>query len=208
MRREERSQQLWSILALAATNRQILTYDIVARLTGVVRPSIGDFLRPIQQYCEENRLPALTSIVVSDDSGLPGEGFITAQHVPAAQVRVFRHDWLQLPAPSAEQLAEAYSRAPDRRGIPSKTRGRNEYLPIILIPADRDEFKAALLKSRTAEIVTTYLNGEEKRRLWKASFLSESSNVIGNLRSRPEFRAGQWQANSITKVTVRVIDSK
>jgi hypothetical protein len=84
MRREERSQQLWSLLALAATHRQILTYDIVAKLTGVVRPGIGDFLRPIQQYCSENRLPALTSIVVSDDSGLPGEGFIAAHDVPAA----------------------------------------------------------------------------------------------------------------------------
>ncbi len=130
MRREERSQQLWSLLALAATHRQVLTYDIVARLTGVVRPSIGDFLRPIQQYCAENRLPALTSIVVSDDSGLPGEGFIAAQDVPAAQVRVFRHDWLERPAPSAEQLAEAYSRAPDRRGVATAMAERNEYLPI------------------------------------------------------------------------------
>ena len=85
MRREERAQQLWSLLALAVTHRQILTYDIVAKLTGVVRPGIGDFLRPIQQYCSENRLLALTSIVVSDDSGLPGEGFIAAHDVPAEQ---------------------------------------------------------------------------------------------------------------------------
>ncbi len=208
MRREERSQQLWSLLALAATHRQVLTYDIVARLTGVVRPSIGDFLRPIQQYCAENRLPALTSIVVSDDSGLPGEGFIAAQDVPAAQVRVFRHDWLERPAPSAEQLAEAYSRAPDRRGVATAMAERNEYLPITLIPADPDQFKSALLKSRRAEIVTTYQNGEEKRRLWKAPHFTESSNVIGNLRSRPDFRAGQWQANGIERVTVRVIEQK
>ena len=49
MTRAERAQQLWSVLALAATSRQVLTSDMVARLTGVVRPSLGDFLRPIQQ---------------------------------------------------------------------------------------------------------------------------------------------------------------
>ena len=206
MRREERSQQLWSLLALAATNRQVLTYDIVARLTGVVRPSIGDFLRPIQQYCAENRLPALTSIVVSDDTGLPGEGFIAAQDVPAAQVRVFRHDWLQRPAPTADELAEAYSRAPDRRGIQTGRTERDEPLPITLIPDDPDQFKRALLKSRRAEIVTIYRSGDEKRNIWNAPNITESSNIIGNLRSRPSFRAGQWQAEGIEKVVVRVID--
>jgi len=115
MTRAERAQQLWSLLALAATNRQILTYDIVARLSGVVRPSIGDFLRPIQQYSTDQNLPALTSIVVSEDSGLPGTGFIAAQDVPAAQCRVFEHRWLDTRAPSAEQLEDAYSRAPDAR---------------------------------------------------------------------------------------------
>src|SRR5436190_456598 len=206
MNREERSQQLWSLLALAATNRQVLTYDIVARLTGVVRLGIGDFLRPIQQYCAENRLPALTSIVVSEDSGLPGEGFIAAQDVPAAQVRVFRHDWLQRPAPSADELAEAYSRAPDRRGFQAGRTERDELLPITLIPNDPDQFKRALLKSRRAEIVTTYRSGDEKRNIWNAPNISESSNIIGNLRSRPSFRAGQWQAEGIEKVVVRVID--
>lgn len=115
MKREERAQQLWSVLALAATHRQILTYDIVARLMGVLRPGIGDFLRPIQQYCAENGLPALTSIVVSEEDGLPGVGFIAAADVPAAQMEVFKHDWLEKPTPSPEQLADSYSRAPDRR---------------------------------------------------------------------------------------------
>ncbi len=100
---------------MAVTNRQILTYDIVARLTGVVRPSIGDFLRPIQQYCTENGLPPLTALVLSEQTGLPGEGFIAAADVPAAQMQVFQHRWLDNNAPTAEQLEDAYRRAPDRR---------------------------------------------------------------------------------------------
>lgn len=115
MTRAERAQQLWSLLALAATSRQILTYDTVARLTGVVRPSIGDFLRPIQQYCTEHQLPPLTALVVSETTGLPGDGFIAAPDVPAAQMRVFKHPWLESNAPTSEQLDAAYSRAPDRR---------------------------------------------------------------------------------------------
>ena len=115
MTREERAQQLWSVLALAATHRQVLTYDIAARITGVVRPSIGDFLRPIQQFCTENAIPPRTSLVVSDQTGLPGEGFIAAADVPLAQLRVFQYSWLETPAPSAERLADSYSRAPDRR---------------------------------------------------------------------------------------------
>lgn len=115
MKREERAQQLWSILVLAATNRQVLTYEIVAHACGVPPPSIGDFLRPIQQYCSEKGLPPLTCIVVNKNTGLPGEGFIAAENVPLAQIQTFSVDWLSLTAPSADHLADAYSRAPDRR---------------------------------------------------------------------------------------------
>ena len=115
MKREERAVQLWSLLALAAANRQVLTYDMVARLTGVVRPSIGDFLRPIQQFCTESKLPPLTALVVSETTGLPGDGFLAAADVPAAQMQVFQHKWLEVTAPTAEQLASSYTRAPDRR---------------------------------------------------------------------------------------------
>lgn len=115
MTREERAQQLWSILVLAAKNRQVLTYEIVANACGVPAPSIGDFLRPIQQYCSENKFPPLTSIIVNKGTGLPGDGFIAAENVPLAQIQTFSRDWLDQQAPSAEQLADAYSRAPARR---------------------------------------------------------------------------------------------
>jgi hypothetical protein len=53
--------------------------------------------------------------VVSEQTGLPGEGFIAAADVPTAQMRVFQHRWLETPAPTSKQLEDAYSRAPDRR---------------------------------------------------------------------------------------------
>lgn len=115
MNRAQRAQQLWSILVLSATSRQVLTYDLIAKATGVVRPSIGDFLRPIQQFCKENNFPPLTSLAVSKQTGLPGEGFITDSDVPLTQIRVFEFDWLNTKAPSEEQLTASYSRAPDAR---------------------------------------------------------------------------------------------
>ena len=207
MRREERAQQLWSVLVLAATNRQILTYDIVAKLTGVVRPSIGDFLRPIQQFCSENELPALTSIVVSEETGLPGEGFIGAEDVPAAQIKVFKEDWLNMTAPTAEQFFDSYSRAPDRRGVTTEI-SRGTMLPITLSPPDENDFKEQFLRSRLAEIVITYRDGRIERKKWRALNFTPSSNLMGNLRSRPDFRAGQWQRKGIREVSVRVLDSE
>jgi hypothetical protein len=112
MTRAQRAQQLWSILVLAANSRQILTYDLVARATGVVRPSIGDFLRPIQQLCTERNLPPLTSLVVSEQTGLPGVGFIAAADVPKAQLQVFAHAWLEYSAPSEQEFDDSYTRAP------------------------------------------------------------------------------------------------
>ena len=115
MTREQRAQQLWSILVLSARNRQVWSYEIIGQACGVPPASIGDFLRPIQQYCSENGLPALTSLVVGKTDGVPGDGFIAAQGVQRAQMEVFEKDWLGESAPSAAQFADAYERAPQRK---------------------------------------------------------------------------------------------
>ncbi len=104
MTREERAAQIWPLLVFAATNRQLLTYDLVARMIGVPRPAVGGFLEPIQAYCLDNELPALTSLVVSDITGLPGTGFIADVDVPKAQAEVFKFDWLDLKAPMPEDF--------------------------------------------------------------------------------------------------------
>lgn len=106
---------MWSLLCLAATHNQLVTYDTVAKLTGMMTAGIGDILAPIQQYCEERQLPPLTVLVVNKQTGLPGVGFIATEQIPEAFQRVFGHDWLAEKAPTAEDFAAACSRAPDRR---------------------------------------------------------------------------------------------
>jgi hypothetical protein len=105
--------------------------------------------------------------------------------------------------PAAINSTSRISEEQTRTGMDSKFK----YLPIELVPSDPLIFKQQLLRSRVAEIATTYSDGRVKTKIWKAANLSASSNVIGNLRSRPEFRARQWQAKGIVKVTVSVIDN-
>lgn len=81
----------------------------------------------------------------------------------------------------------------------------NDLLPITLDPSNPENFKQELLKTKTAKIVSYYSNGRTEEKTWSASRFSASSNVMRNLRSRPEFRSENWQAHGIVKVHVEVI---
>jgi len=105
--RYERAAQIWPLLTLCASHRQVLTYDLLGKLVGVPRQGLGQLLEPIQSWCIKYDNPALTSLVVSDKTGLPGEGFIAAADVPAEQAAVFRWEWLDSTPPTAEELEDA-----------------------------------------------------------------------------------------------------
>ena len=107
MTRFERATQIWPVLSLCAKQRQILTYDLLGRLLGVPRQGLGQLLEPIQSYCLINNLPPLSSLVVGVQSGIPGEGFIAAEDVPAAQAKVFEWRWLDQSPPELKALEEA-----------------------------------------------------------------------------------------------------
>lgn len=109
----ERAAQLWSVLALAARNQEILSYRLVEQLTGVPRVGVGKPLSPIQSYCKQEKLPPLTSIVVLEETGLPGVGFTGAdlKDIVGAQARVFVFDWLGHGAPTVKELEDAYNKS-------------------------------------------------------------------------------------------------
>lgn len=77
-------------------------------------------------------------------------------------------------------------------------------LPIELIPNNNEVFLSTLLKTKRATITTFYKNGTNESKIWKAERMRANSDVIGNLRSRPEFRNGNWQKANIVKVVVEV----
>lgn len=80
----------------------------------------------------------------------------------------------------------------------------NGILPIELNPSTEYEFKKRLLLTKTAYITTFYKNGTSKQKVWNANRFRETSGVLGNLRSRPEFRNGEWQKLGIEKVLVSI----
>lgn len=89
----------------------------------------------------------------------------------------------------------------------SVIKNNGDCLPITLEPSNPDAFKEQLLLTKKAIIETFYADGEIDRKPWDASRFSASSNVFGNLRSRPEFRAGNWQGKGIVKVHVKVLSN-
>jgi hypothetical protein len=80
-------------------------------------------------------------------------------------------------------------------------------LPIELNPNNNEVFLETLLKTKSATITTFYKNGTKESKIWNAERMTANSNVIGNLRSRPEFRNGNWQKANIEKVLVEVINN-
>jgi len=116
----ERAAQIWSILGLAASNRQILTYGIVGKLMGVPQQGLGRMLEPVQSYCILNRLPPLTILVVSETTGKPGAGFVAAEDIPKTQLDVFNFDWISHGAPPADLLQKAADQVPSNGIRPSQ----------------------------------------------------------------------------------------
>ena len=112
----QRAAQIWSVLGLAARNRQILTYRMVGKLIGVPARGLGHLLEPIQSYCLLNKLPPLTILVVLGDSGMPSTGFSAAPASDLArkQLEVFAYDWIEHGAPRPDELEQAVKELPSR----------------------------------------------------------------------------------------------
>ena len=93
-----------------------------------------------------------------------------------------------------------YSATNNQNNLPK----RGERLNIELNPNNPNEFKSALLQKKGAWITVTYRDGKSTKEYWNANNMTESSNVLGNLRSRPNFRNGKWQQLGISKVMVSI----
>lgn len=96
------------MLAWAAHNRQVLTYEILGKLIGVPQVGLGQLLEPIQSYCIQRKLPPLTILVALKDPGVPGTSFIATEEIPAAQAKVFAYDdWVEHRCSKVSELEDA-----------------------------------------------------------------------------------------------------
>ncbi len=104
----------------------------------------------------------------------------------------------------ASQLIDMFPRLPNATPAPLPEVLEVEARPIYLIPENVEEFKRRLLVVRRATISIHYRDGRIERKTWRADNFSENSSVMGNLRSRSEFRPAAWRAAGISKVEVRI----
>jgi len=117
-----RAVQAWQILVSAAMNRQTLTYKGLARLMyqrdaqGVLDKILGH----IAFYCIDHDLPPLTSIVVAQGRGTPGQDIpIDLAKIDKEREKVYANDWYNIYPPSADELHSSFNRhqvAHERRG--------------------------------------------------------------------------------------------
>jgi hypothetical protein len=102
MNNSQRASQFWAVLVLAARNRQVLTYGMMEKATGIPRFGQATILALIVAYCDSRRFPKLTTILVGDTDGLPADGVDDPATVCAEHARVFAFDWLKERAPSPQ----------------------------------------------------------------------------------------------------------
>ena len=96
----ERARLAWEVLIDVARIRGIITYAGLGARIGVHHRAIRYVLGPIQDYCMEAGQPPLTILVVND-SGRPGTGFIAhdPNDLESGLEAVWRFPWATVPNP-------------------------------------------------------------------------------------------------------------
>lgn len=110
-RHPDRAVQAWLILVGAAMHRQTLTYEGLSVLMyehkaqGVLDKILGH----IAFYCNDNKLPALTSIVVGKKRGTPGADIpMDLNRRDTEREHVYANNWYDIYPPSAQELHASY----------------------------------------------------------------------------------------------------
>lgn len=108
--RPYRAQQIWLILIGKALNRQLTTYKEVSLLLGYKGSgTLAETLGHIAYFCQQNQLPALTTLVVNEVTGEPGEGIpLQRENINWERADVFDYDWFEIIPPTPEELKEAW----------------------------------------------------------------------------------------------------
>lgn len=99
---------------------------------------------------------------------------------------------------------ENFIEKPSSNNSPILNNQDRQVLPIEFSPDDLIEFKELLLVQKSALITIFYNGGTSDIKEWNASNISEKSDIIRNVRSRLEFRQGNWQDANIKSIKVEI----
>lgn len=122
---EKKAAVAWPILCQAAQERETLSYRQLADRLGMHHRPIKYLLDVIYQYCSTEGLPALSGIVVRQDTGTPGDGFREWKDIGSGLDLVYEHNWQQMENPfsgflsgdsTIESLADDIIKTPTKAG--------------------------------------------------------------------------------------------
>ena len=103
----EHAALMWPILVAAARNQQIISYAAIEGFTGIDRMGQNQALGLICSYCQRHSWPLLNCLVISQVTGLPGEGHpedMTPTQILLEQAKIFVFDWSGHDKPVPEDL--------------------------------------------------------------------------------------------------------
>jgi hypothetical protein len=103
----EQAVLMWPMLVLAARNQQIVSYAAIEGFTGIDRMGTNQALGLIHSYCKRRSWPLLNCLVVSQVTGLPGDGFpenMTPTQIMVEQAKIFVFDWSGHDTPRPQDL--------------------------------------------------------------------------------------------------------
>jgi hypothetical protein len=122
-----RAQQIWHILTSHAVlkpdgqyesdggwsgwGKGLITYSDLAEQMGMSRNAgrtLSRHLGLIGFFCIENNLPPLNTIVINDDTGIPGKGVVEKKGFSKDQKNVLDHPWFSYRPPTIGVLKNLY----------------------------------------------------------------------------------------------------
>lgn len=86
-----------------------------------------------------------------------------------------------------------------RRRVP-----RDGTLPIEYEGGSPQRFLERFLAAGVAYIEEHYADGRVKVRKWPVERLTAKSNLVGNIRSKPEYQQGNWQGAGLAKLVMHL----
>lgn len=124
-----RAQQIWLILAAHAVLKPDgkheagagwsgwgsgkITYGDLAKEMGMspkAGVTLAKHLGVLGHYCQEQGLPPINAIAVSDSTGDPGYGVVETEGFVEDQRKVWETDWFSYRPPSVKALRDVYDR--------------------------------------------------------------------------------------------------
>jgi len=104
-----RALQVYLVLIGCAANQQVLTYARLAELVGLHTPAwLFASLERLADWCQKEGLPPLTSLVVAEDTGVPGNNYRLPLHELAAQQnRARKFNWYAIVPPTMAELEQS-----------------------------------------------------------------------------------------------------